>query len=170
MPMFTLAISCLTTSSLPWFVDLTFQFPIQYCSYSIGLYFYHQTHPHVDMVSTCGCYFCFGSASSFLLELFLCSFPVAFWAPIDLGSSSFSVISFCLFLPLFWFSRQDCWSGLPIPSPVDHVLSELSTMTRRSWVALHGLAHSSIELDKAMIHVTSLVSFLWLWFLFLSAL
>ena len=29
---FTLAISCLTTSSLPWFMDLTFQVPMQYCS------------------------------------------------------------------------------------------------------------------------------------------
>ena len=27
------------------------------------------------------------------------------------------------------FSRQKWWSGLPFPSPVDHVLSELSTMT-----------------------------------------
>ena len=31
MSMFTLDISCLTTSNLPWFVDLAFQFPMQYC-------------------------------------------------------------------------------------------------------------------------------------------
>ena len=55
-------------------------------------------------------------------------------------------------------------SGLPFPSPVDHVLSELSTMTCLSWVALHGMAHSFIELDKAVVHVISLISFLWLWF------
>ena len=30
--MFTLAISCLTTSNLPWFMDLIFQVPMQYCS------------------------------------------------------------------------------------------------------------------------------------------
>ena len=30
--MFTLAISCSTTSNLPWFMDLTFQVPMQYCS------------------------------------------------------------------------------------------------------------------------------------------
>ena len=30
--MFTLAISCLTTSNLPWFVDLIFQVLMQYCS------------------------------------------------------------------------------------------------------------------------------------------
>ena len=35
-----------------------------------------------------------------------------------------------------------------------------------SWVALHGMANSSIELDKAVVHVIRLVSFLWLWFSF----
>ena len=44
--------------------------------------------------------------------------------------------------------------------PVDHVLSELSTMTPPSWLALHGMAHSFIELDKAVIQVISLFSFL----------
>ena len=39
-----------------------------------------------------------------------------------------------------------------IPPPLDHVLSELSTMTCPSWVALHGMAHSFIELDKAVVH------------------
>ena len=34
------------------------------------------------------------------------------------------------------------------------------SMTRPSWVALHGMAHSYIELDKAVVHVISLVSFL----------
>ena len=47
-----------------------------------------------------------------------------------------------------------------IPPPLDHVLSELSTMTCPSWVALHGMAHSFIELDKVVVHVISLVSFL----------
>ena len=47
------------------------------------------------------------------------------------------------------FSFQVNWGGLPFPPPVDHVLSERSTMTRRSWVALHGMAHRFIELDKA---------------------
>ena len=32
MSVFTLAISCLTTSNLPWLMDLTFQVPMQYCS------------------------------------------------------------------------------------------------------------------------------------------
>ena len=54
------------------------------------------------------------------------------------------------------FSRQECWSGLPFPSPR---FVKLSTMTRPSWVALHGLAHSFIELHKAVIHVVILVKF-----------
>ena len=50
------------------------------------------------------------------------------------------------------FSRQEYWSGLPFPSPVDHILSDLSTMTRPSWVA--PLAWLSfIELDKAVVLV-----------------
>ena len=40
------------------------------------------------------------------------------------------------------------------------MLSELSSMTRPSRVALHGMAYSFIELDKVVIHVISLVSFL----------
>ena len=49
---------------------------------------------------------------------------------------------------------------MPFPSPVDHILSELSTMVRPSWVALHGMALSFFELDKAVVHVIGLVSFL----------
>ena len=47
------------------------------------------------------------------------------------------------------FSKQEYWSGLPFPSPVDHAVSEVSKMIRLSWVALHGIAHSFIELDNA---------------------
>ena len=35
-----------------------------------------------------------------------------------------------------------------------------------SWGALHSMAHSFIELDKAVAHVIRLVSFPWLWFSF----
>ena len=119
----------------------------------------HQTLLPSPVTSTTGCCFYFGSISSFFLELFLHWSPIAYWAPTHLGSSSFSVLSFCLFILFMEFSRQEYWSGLPFPSPVDHILSELSTMTRPSWVALHGMAHSFIELDKVVVHVISLVSF-----------
>ena len=88
MSMFTLAISCLTTSNLPWFMDLTFQVPMQCC------FLQHWTLFPSPVTSTTGCCFHFGSASLFFLELFLHSSPVAFWAPTNLGSSSFSVMSF----------------------------------------------------------------------------
>ena len=78
----------------------------------------------------------------YFLELLLHWSPVAIWAPTDLGSSSFSILSFCLFILFMGFSRQEYWSGLPFPSPVDHILSDLSTLT-------------------CLIRLTS---FLWLWF------
>ena len=37
------------------------------------------------------------------------------------------VWSFCLFIVILGFSRQEYWSGLPFPSPVDHVLSVLTS-------------------------------------------
>jgi len=55
-------------------------------------------------------------------------------------------------------SRQEYWSGLPLPPPVDHVLSELFSMTHPSWVALQRIAYSFTELckplhqDKAVVH------------------
>ena len=112
--------------------------------------------------STIGCCFHFGSASSFLLELFLHSPPGAYWTPTNLGSS-FSVIFFA-FSYCSWGSQGKNSEVVPFPFPVDHVLSEISTMTHPSWVALHGIALIFIKLDKAVIHVISLVSFLWLCF------
>ena len=41
---------------------------------------------------------------------------------------------------------------LPFPSPVDHILSEVSTMTRPFLVALHGMPYSFFELDRAVVH------------------
>ena len=46
-----------------------------------------------------------------------------------------------------------------IPSPLDRVLSQFSTMTHLSWVALRSMAHSFIDLDKSVVHVISLISF-----------
>ena len=102
-------------------MDLTFQVPKQYCSLR------HQTLLPFPVTSTTGCCFCFGSVSSFILELFLHCSLVPYWAPINLGSSSFSVLSFCLVILFMGFSRQEYGSGLPFPFPVDHILSELST-------------------------------------------
>ena len=132
-----------------------------------SIYFFAMNkNPNYVTKLSYGCCFFFCSISSFFLKLFLHWSPVAYWAPTDLESSPFSVLSFCLFILFMGFSRQEYWSGFPFPSPLDHVLSEFSTITRPSWVALHSMAHSFIELDKVVVHVISLVSLLWLWFSF----
>ena len=134
MLMFILAISCLITPNFPWFMDITFQVPMQYC------YLQQRTLLLSPVTFTTRCCFCFGSVSSFFLVLFLHWSPGAYWVPTNLGSSSFSVLSFWLFIGFMGFSRKEYWSGLPFPSPMDHILSELSTMTHPPWVALHGMA------------------------------
>ena len=61
------------------------------------------------------------------------------------------------------FSRQGYWNGLPFASLVDHIVSDLSTMPARlGWPHMAWL--SFIELDKAVVRVIRLTSFLWLWF------
>ena len=159
MSMLTLSTSCLTSSNalihrpnIPGSYTVLFFTALNFTSITSHI------HPWV--------LFLFCPVSSFLLELFLhWSSVAAYWAPTDLGSSYFSVISFCLFTLLMGFSRQKYWSGLSSSSLVD-ILSELSNMTHPSWVALQGMAHIFTELDKAAIHEISLVSFMWLWFLF----
>ena len=144
MSTFTLAITYLITSNLPWFMDLIFQVPIKYCSLQ------HQALLLSPVTSTTGYCFCFGSIPSFFLELFLHWSPVAYWTPIDLGSSSFSVLSFCLLILFMGFSRQESWSGLPVPSAVDTFCQ-----TSPPWPVRLGWPHTAwlsfIELDKAVV-------------------
>ena len=146
MSTFTLTISCLTTSNLPWFMDLAFQVPMQYCSLQ------HWTLLLSPVTYTAGYCFCFGSIPSFFLELFLCWSSVAYWAPTDLGSFSFNILSFCLSY-CSWGSQGKntkvvCHSLLQW----DYILSDLSTVTRPSWVALRAWL-GFIELDKAVVLV-----------------
>ena len=49
-------------------------------------------------------------------------------------------------------NQQEYWIGLPFPSPVDHILSDLFIMTRPSWVALQAWLGFT-ELDKAVVLV-----------------
>ena len=133
-------------------MDLTFQVPI-----------WHWTLLLSPVTSTTGYCFCFGSIPSFFLELFLHWSPVAYWAPTDLGSSSFSILSFCLFILFMGFSKQEHWSGLPFPF-------HGSTFCQSSplWPSRLGWPHRAwlrfIELDKAVVRVIRLTSFLWLLF------
>ena len=112
MSTFTLAISCLTTSNLPWFMALTFQIPMQYCSLQ------HQTLLMSPVTSTTGHCFCFGSIPSFFLELFLHWSPVAYWAPTNLrGVVHLSVSYLFAFSYCSWVSRgihiTNMYWGLP---------------------------------------------------------
>ena len=158
--MFTLAIPCLPTSNSPWFIDLTFYVPMQYCSLQ------HQILLSSPDTSTTECHFHFGPGTSFFMDLLvvvLCSSPVAYWTPTNLRGSSFRVISLGVFIQFMGFSPQVYWSGLPFPSPMYHILSELFTTTLLFWVALQSMAHSFIELckplhhDKAVVHEGDLI-------------
>ena len=68
MLMFTLAISCLTTSNLPWFMDIIFHIPVQYCPWQ------HWTLLLSPVTSTTGC--CFALVPS--LHSFWNYFPALF--------------------------------------------------------------------------------------------
>ena len=131
---------------------------MQYCSLQ------HRTLLSPPDISTTECRFLFGPATSFFLELLviaLCYSPVAYFGHIlaysDLEDSSSGIISFCLFILSMGFFKQEYWSGLPFPSPVDHFLSELFTMTCLSWVGLHGMAQSFTEFCKPLLHDKAVV-------------
>ena len=130
---------------------------MQYCSLQ------HWTLLLSPVPSTAGCCFCFGSIPSFFLELFLHWSPVAYWAPSNLGSSSFRVLSFYLFILFMGFSRQEYWSVL-------HSLLQWTTfcLTSPPWPVHLGRPHtvwlSSIELDKDVVCLIRLASSLWYWF------
>ena len=145
MSMFTLAISCLTTSNLPWSMDLTFQVPMHNCSLQ------HRTLLLSPVTSTTGYCFCFGSIPSFFLELFL------HWSPVDMGTywPRESLFQYPIILPfhavhgalkariLKWFAIPFS-SGLHSVRPLHHDLS-LGCPTQ-AWL-------SFIELDKAVVLV-----------------
>ena len=99
----------------------------------------------------------------FILELFLHWSPVAYWAPTDLGSSSFSVLSFLPFHTVHGVLKAGIlkWFAIPFSSRPDFVRTlhhDPSVLGGPTWHV-----YSFIELDKAVVHVIRLVSFLW-WF------
>ena len=149
MLMFILNVSCLTTSNFPWFMDLTFLVPIQYCSLQ------HQILLSSPDTTTTEHHTHFDPAISSILRLLVILFhssPPAYWIPSDLRNSYFGVTYFWPFIQFMRFSWQVYWGSLPFPPPVDHVFSELSAMTHPSWMALHGMAHSFTELHKSLCH------------------
>ena len=95
-----------------FYMDLTFQISMQCCSLQ------HWTLLPSPVTSTTGHCFCFGSVSSFFLKLFLYSSSVAYWAPTDLMSSSFSVLSFFPFHTVYGVLKARIlkWFSIPFSS------------------------------------------------------
>ena len=97
----------------PQKMDLMFQILIQYCSLQ------HWILLPSPVTSTPGCCFCFGSISSFFLELFLHSSPVAYWAPTDLGQEFiFQCHVFLPFHTVHWVLKARIlkWFAIPFSS------------------------------------------------------
>ena len=133
---------------------------MQYCSLQ------HQTFLLSPVTITMGCFFlfvCFFSIPSFFLELFLHWTPVAYQAPTNLGSSTFSILSVC-FSCCLWGSQGKN------TEVICHSLLQWTTFCQTSpprpahLVWPHTAWLSFIELNKAGFHVNRLISFLWLWF------
>ena len=141
--MFTVVISCLNISNLPWFMDLTLHILMQYCSLQ------HQTCLPSPVTSTAGNRFGFGSNSSLFLELFLHSYSVAYCAPTDLRSSSFSVISFCLFILFMGLSRKE---GEGNGNPLQYSCLKNPMDSGAWWAAVHRVTQSQTWLKRLSMH------------------
>ena len=140
MSMCILTISCLTMSNLHKRTDLTFQVPTEYCYLQHQILLSSLETPTALFPLWPSCFILSEAISSSLL------FSSSILDGFQPGELSFGVISFCPFIQFMRFLGQVYWGSLAFPPSVDHILSELSAMTCPSWVALHSMAHSFIEL------------------------
>ena len=155
MSILTLAISCLTTSNLPWFhgPNIPGSYVILFF-YSTGLCFItSHIHSWVLFLLWLRLFILSGVISPLISSSILGTY----WP----GGSLFQYPIILPFHTVHGVLKAGILEWLPFPSPVDHILSELSTMTCLSWMPRHGMAHNFIELDKAVVHVIRVVSFLW---------
>ena len=140
--MFTLAISCLTTSNLPWFTDLTPRFLCNIALYSIRFFLYHQSHPQLGVVFV-------------WLRLFILS--GVFISPLISSSilGTYRPGEFIFQCPIFLPFHTVCgvlkagilkWFAIPFSSEPHFVWTlhhDLSVLG-----GPNGMAHSFIELDR----------------------
>ena len=131
MSTITLAISCLTTSNLPWFMDLTLQVSMQYCSLQ------HRTLLPVSVTSTIGHCLCFDSVSSFFLSYFSTILIL------DSSRSGEFIFQCHIFLPFptvhgVLKAKILKWFAIPFSSG-PHFVRTLHH-ARLSWVAPQGMA------------------------------
>ena len=151
MSMFTLAISYLATSNLPWFMELTFQVPMQYCSLQ------HWTFLSPPDIST--------AEHRFLLWLSCFTVSGGVHNCLSLFPSSMSDsfrpgegVAHLLVSYLFAFSQ--CPRGSPGNNigVGCHFLLERNMFCQNpslwlgSWVTLHSMAHSFTDLGKPLHH------------------
>ena len=137
MSMFTPAISYLTTSNLPWFMDLTFQVPMKCCSLQHQTLLLPPFHPRLGIVPL---WF-----SLFILSLAISPlFPSSI---LDMYQPGVLIFQFHIFFPLHTFHgvlKAIILRSLPFPFLVCHIISESArahvySVTSNSWW-LNGLS------------------------------
>ena len=155
--MYTLAISYWTTSNLPWFTDQTFQVPMQYCFFTASDFTF--TTRYIQTWALFPLWLSLFIISGAISSLFSSSILGTWWV-----HSSVS----CLFM----FSYYSWGSQGKNAELVWHFIFQWTLFCQNSppWPFHLGWSYTAwlsfIELDKAVIHVKNLVSFLWLWFSF----
>ena len=155
MSTFTLAISCLTTSNFPWFMDLTFQVPMQYCSIADLASIISHIHNWVLFLLWLHSFILSGVISPVISSSILGTYQ---------PRSSLSVSYHFAFSYCSWGSQGKN------KEVVCHSLLQWTTFCQTSpLIPVHlGWPHrarlSFIELDKAVVRVIRLTCFLWLWF------
>ena len=121
---------------------------MKYCSLQHRTYFHHQSHPQLDFVFTVAqplhsSWHCFSTHFSSILGTYRPG-EFIFQCPIFLPFHT--VHGILKARVLMWFAIPfSSGEGGPWSKHSDHVLSELSTMTHLSWMALLGMAHSCTE-------------------------
>ena len=133
MSTFTLAISCLTISNLPCFMDLTFRL---LCNIALTASEFVSVTSHIH----------------YWVLFLLCLHPFILSGVISplisssvLGTHQTGEFLFHYSIIFPFHTVHGVFKArilkiFPFPSPVDHILSGLSTMTHLSWVAPHGMA------------------------------
>ena len=120
--------------------------------YNIGLYFHHQSYPQLAVV--------------FALALplhsfwsYFCSLSSSILGTYQPGDFIFQCHTFLLFHTVHGVLKARILKWVAIAfSSGPHFVRTLHHDP--SWVALHGMAHIFIKLEKGVVHVISLVSFL----------
>ena len=126
---------------------------MQYCSLQ-------HCNLHLSPVtSTTGCCFCFGSVSSFFLKLFFTDLQQHI-GHLPTWGVHLSVSYLFAFPTVHEVLKARILKRFAIPFSCELHFVRTLHHDLSILVALHSMAHSFIELDKAVVHVIRLVSFL----------